>query len=130
MEVTERVAASVKDIIAPRSTTPGAVEGLLQGINSRGLLYFVIYDLVYGHRVRCDIPDTLKPCALSAFDRRVLVTGMVARDAEGHPRHITVEEIEPISSEELPRSIRGLDPEFTGDLSTAEYVKRGWSSTP
>src|SRR5438067_3588799 len=53
LEVTERVAASVNEIIAPRYTAPGAVAGKLQAINSRGLLYFGIYDSVFGSRVRC-----------------------------------------------------------------------------
>lgn len=128
LEVTERVAASVNEIIAPRYTAPGAVEGRLQAISSRGQLHFVIYDSVFGVRVRCDIPDTLKPRALAAFDERVLVTGLVARDAEGHPRYIKVNDIESIKPQELPQSIRDLDPDFTGDLSDAEYLKRGWSS--
>lgn len=130
LDVTERVAASVKDIIGPKYTAPGSVEGVLQAINSRGLLYFVIYDSIFGSRVRCDIPDTLKPRALAAFDERVLVTGMVARDAEGHPRYIKAHDIEPIRSEGLPQSIRGLDPDFTGGLSSTEYLKRGWASNP
>ncbi|MBM4441943.1 MAG: hypothetical protein FJ027_16125 [Candidatus Rokubacteria bacterium] len=128
--LTERAAASVKEIVTPRYTAPGSIEGRLQGINSRGILYFVVYDNVYGSRVRCDIPPGLKREALEAFDHRVVVTGMVARDAEGHPRHIAVERIEPIIASSLPQSIRGLDPDFTGNLSTAEYLKRGWSSNP
>jgi hypothetical protein len=124
--VTERVAASVNEIISPRYATPGAVEGALQAISSRGLLHFVIYDSIFGARVRCDIPSALKARALNAFDERVLVTGMVARDSEGHPRHIKVVSIEPIRTEELPQSIRGVDPDFTGDLTTDEYLKRGW----
>lgn len=127
LEVTERVAASVNEIIAPRYTAPGAVEGMLQAISSRGVLHFVIYDSIFGARVRCDIPDTLKPVALAAFDERVLVTGIVSRDAEGHPRDIKVRHIETIRPEGLPQSIRGLDPDFTGGLPTAEYLKRGWS---
>jgi len=129
LEVTERVAASVNEIIAPRYTAPGAVEGMLQAINSRGLLYFVIYDSIFGARVRCDIPPALKTRALAAFDERVLVTGMVARDIEGHPRYIKAQDIEPIKQEGLPQSIRGLDPDFTGGLSSAEYLKRAWSGT-
>lgn len=129
LEITERVAASVNEIIAPRYTAPGAVEGMLQAMSSRGILHFVIYDSIFGARVRCDIPDALKPAALAAFDERVLVTGIVARDAEGHPRHIKARHIETIRPEGLPQSIRGLDPDFTAGLSTAEYLKRGWSGT-
>lgn len=126
LEVTERVAASVREIIAPRYTAPGAVEGTLQAINSRGLLYFVIYDSIFGARVRCDIPDRLKPDALAAFDHRVLVSGMVARDAEGHPRHIQVQSIDAIDPKALPQSLP-VDPDFTGGLEIGDYLRRGWS---
>lgn len=126
-DVTERVAASVKEIIGPKYSAPGAVEGRLQAINSHGLLYFVIYDAIFGSRVRCDIPPRLKPEALTAFDERVLVTGTVARDADGRPRHITAEKIEVLSSANLPQSIRGIDPDFTGDMESSQYAKRWWS---
>jgi hypothetical protein len=127
LDVTERVAAAVKDIIGPKYTAPGTVEGVLQAIYSRGMLYFVIYDSIYGGRVRCDIPDKLKTQALSAFDESVLVSGMVSRDSEGHPRYIKASNIEKIGTEELPQSIRGLDPDFTGTLTSAEYLKQRWS---
>ena len=126
LNITGRVAASVKDIIGPKYTAPGSVEGVLQGINSRGLLYFVIYDSIYGSRIRCDIPDTLKSAALDAFDQRVLVSGMVARDAEGHPRHVSVERIEPIGTGTLPDDLPA-DPDFTDGLEIGEFLKRRWS---
>ena len=126
LNITGRVAASVKEIIEPKSVAPGAVEGILQIINSRGELYFIIYDMAYGTRVRCDVPASLKRKAIDSFDERVLVTGMVSRDAEGHPRYVRVQGIETVETDALPQSIRGLDPDFTGDLSSAEYVKRGW----
>jgi hypothetical protein len=127
-DITERVAAAVNEIIGPKYTAPGAVDGVLQAINSRGTLYFTIYDSVFGSRVQCDIPDRLKGDALAAFDERVLVSGLVARDAEGHPRHVKAERIERLGALELPQSIRGLDPDFTGPLSSSEYVKRSWSA--
>lgn len=126
LNVTERVAASVKEIIEPKYSVPGAVEGFLQIINSHGGLYFIIYDIAYGTRVRCDVPEVLKRRAIDSFDQRVLVTGMVSRDSEGHPRYVRVQGIEIIDTDALPQSIRGLDPDFTGDLSSTEHVKRGW----
>lgn len=112
LNVTERVAASVKDIIGPKYTALGSVEGLLLAINARGLLYFVIYDSIYGSRVRCDIPDRLKREALDAFEKRVLVAGMVARDREGHPRHVAVDSIRRLDAETLPDDLPA-DPDFT-----------------
>jgi hypothetical protein len=127
LNVTERVAASVNEIIGPKYSAPGSVEGTLQAINSHGTLHFTIYDSVWGTRVRCDIPGRLKAAALAAFDERVLVTGIVARDAGGHPRHVKVETIDRVDSTTLPDSIRGIDPDFTGDLDSSDYLKRGWS---
>ena len=127
LDVTERVAASVNEIIGPKYSMPGSVEGILQAINSHGTLYFTIYESVWGSRVRCDIPTNLKAIALAAFDERVIVTGIVARDAAGHPRHVKAETIERIDLPPLPESIRGLDPDFTGGMDSGEYLKRGWS---
>lgn len=127
LDVTERVVASINEIIGPRYTAPGSVDGLLQAINSHGTLYFTIYDTVWAARVRCDIPDHLKGKALAAFDERVLVTGLVARDANGHPRNIKVETLERVDVRQLPQSIRGIDLDFTGGMESSEYLKRGWS---
>jgi hypothetical protein len=124
--VTARVAASVKDIIGPKYTAPGAVEGTLQAINAHGLLYFVIYDSIYGSRVRCDIPDRLKRDALDAFEQRVLVSGTVARDSEGHPRHVTVTDIRPLNAEVFPDDLPA-DPDFTDGLEIGAFLKRRWS---
>lgn len=126
LNVTARVAAAVKDIIGPKYSAPGAVEGVLQAINAHGLLYFVIYDSVYGSRVRCDIPDRLKRAALDAFEKRVLVGGMVARDSEGHPRHVSVDSIRSLDAEALPDDLPA-DPDFTDGLEIGEFLRRRWS---
>jgi hypothetical protein len=130
LEVTERVVASINEIVGPRYTAPGSVDGLLQAINSRGRLYFTIYDAVWAARARCDIPDRLKAEALEAFDQRVLVTGLVSRDAHGHPRHIKVETLERVDVGQLPHSIRGIDPDFTGGMESSEYLNEPGQAMP
>lgn len=128
IDVTERAAAAVNDLIGPRYTAPGSVEGTLQAINSHGHLYFVVYDNIWGGRVRCDIPESLKRKALDVFDQRVLVRGLVSTDAAGHPRHVKVEGIDPLPGRDrLPQSIRGLDPDYTAGFDVAEYVRKRWS---
>lgn len=125
---TERVAATVNEIMGPKYTAVGSVEGTLQAINSHGTLYFAIYDSVWGGRVKCDIPDALKPKALSAFDQRVLVHGVVSTDATGHPRHVKVDDIVSLPTrQELPQSLRGIDPDYTGGLGVGAYVKKRWT---
>ncbi len=128
LALTERAAATVDDIIGPKYTAPGTVEGTLQAIHSRGELYFAIYDSIWGGRVKCDIPEALKRKALDAFDQRVLVRGIVSTDASGHPRQVKVEHIEALPDrDQLPQSIRGLDPDYTAGLDVADYVTKRWA---
>lgn len=68
------------------------------------------------------IPDKSKRAALEAFHQRVLV----ARDSEGRPRHLTAQSIQQIAPETLPSSLP-IDPDFTGGLDVAEYLRRNWS---
>lgn len=129
LSVTQRVAAAVDDLIAPKSSAPGSVDGRLQGINSHGRWTFTVYESIWGGRVVCDLPDGLRPRAFSLFDQRVLVTGIVARDASGRPRHVRAEKIEAMgASADLPQSLLGLDPDFTGSMPTEEYVKKRWGA--
>lgn len=128
LDLTERAAAAVNDLIGPKYTAIGSVEGILQGINSHGTLYFAVYDSIWGGRVKCDIPLDLKPKALNAFDKRVLVRGMVSTDVAGHPRYVKVEDIDEFPvRDELPQSLRGIDPDYTDGLAVEEYLKKRWA---
>jgi hypothetical protein len=128
LEVTERVAATVDEIIGPKYTATGSVEGKLQTISSHGRLFFNVYDSIWGGRVRCEFPEALTPQALNAFDRRVLVTGIVSTDAAGHPRVVKVEAIRELPERaELPQSLKGIDPDYTGGRDVSEYTKKRWT---
>lgn len=128
LALTERVAASVDEIMGPKHTAIGSVEGILQVISSRGALHFAIYDRVWGGRVKCEIPEQLKSRALAVFDQRVLVHGIVSTDAAGHPRHVKVQDIEELPGRErLPQSLKGIDPDYTAGMDVAEYVKKRWA---
>jgi len=128
LALTERVAAAVNDIIGPKHSAIGSVEGTLQAIHSHGELYFAIYDSVWGSRVKCDIPQELKPKALAAFDQRVIVRGIVSTDAAGHPRHVKVQEIQELPKrDQLPQSLRGIDADYTAGLDVSTYVKKRWA---
>lgn len=129
LDITERVAATVNEIIGPKYTAPGSVEGTLQAINSHGTLYFAICDSIWAGRVQCDMPNRLKVDAIRLFDQRVLVRGQVTTDAGGHPRRVKAESIEPLPERaDLPQSLRGLDRDYTGGLSSSEYLKRQWTA--
>lgn len=128
LALTERVVAAVNDLIGPKYTALTSVEGRLEAINAHGGLFFNVYDSAWGGRVRCDFPESLKEDALKAFDQRVLVHGVVKTDAAGHPRHVRVERLERLPlRKELPQSLRGIDRDYTGGLTSSEYLKKRWS---
>ena len=128
LELTQRAAATVDDLIAGRYRAIGSVEGTLQLISSHVTPYFAIYDDIWGARVRCDFPEAMKQTALETFDRRVVVRGIVTSDASGRPRHVKVEELAPLPPRDaLPQSLRGADRGFTGSLDSAEYLRKRWT---
>jgi hypothetical protein len=126
--LTQRAAAAVDDLIAGKYRSIGSVEGRLQVLSTHTTPYFAVYDDVWGARVRCEFPDSLKSAALNAFDQRVVVRGVVLSDVGGRPRHVKVEDLTPLPSrDDLPQSLRGADREFTGRLDAAEYIRRRWA---
>jgi hypothetical protein len=128
LDVTERTAAAVNEIIGPKYTGPGSVEGILQAINSHGDLYIVVYDSTWGGRVQCEVPARLKRDALDLFDERVLVMGQITTDASGHPRKVKAEKISPMPKrDDLPQSLRGLDRDYTEGLPSSQYLKKQWA---
>lgn len=127
-EITERAAATVEDLIGPKYTAPGSVEGRLQGVNSRGVWTFTIYEHLWGGRVVCILPETLRHKALELFDQRVMVTGTVSTDASGHPRHVKVATLESVpEAAALPQTLRGIDPDYTSGIESSAYVKKRWA---
>lgn len=82
----------------------GSVEGKLELLSgSEGHpLFFRVQDRVNNVIVRCLIRDELLDDALSAFRKRVIVSGIIKSDNSGIPRTISVENIETIP-ESLPQ---------------------------
>jgi hypothetical protein len=128
LELTQRAAATVDDLVAGKFRAIGSVEGTLQLLSTHTTPYFAIYDDVWGGRVRCEFPDKLKSLALNAFDQRVVVRGTVTSDVAGRPRHVKVDDLVVLPArEQLPQSLRGADRDFTGPLDAGEYIRRRWA---
>ena len=89
----------------------GSVEGKLQTITERGTLQFVVFDSLYDKGVNCFIDEDLVHEAVSAFGKRVIVTGMVQYEQGGRPVSIRVDEIRVLKEPaELPpiKTLRGI----------------------
>jgi hypothetical protein len=58
--------------------------------------------------------------------RRIIASGKVCSNMKGEPLRVEAEEIKVLRrKEELPSiaALSGIDPHFTGELSTEEYIR-------
>lgn len=71
----------------------GSVEGNLQTISVRGTPQFVVFDSLYHKGVNCFMGEGVLEDAMRAFQKRVVVTGMVQYDKDSRPVSIKVDSI-------------------------------------
>lgn len=127
LEITQRVAAAVDDLIGEKFESIGSVEGRLETISAHGTLSLTVYESLTGRAVKCDLAQNLKPQALAAFEKRVLVRGTVIRDSSGRARRIRAERLEVFPDEKsMPESVIGIDKDFTEGMDTAEFLDKRW----
>jgi hypothetical protein len=120
-------ASKVTAILKTRFKSIGSVVGKLEVISVHGPPRFNVYDAVTHKAVSCHFePERLEDIA-AALGRRVVVTGVVHRNAHGEPLKVEKPELRILSSTDEPPSVRdliGLVPDLTGDLSAEEYVRK------
>jgi hypothetical protein len=129
VRISDLVRSNAKAAIAPRETSVGSVTGVLDVLNARrrGPMRGSIYNPRTRHAVTCLVPVESADAFVEAFGRRVLVGGTLQRNELGQVISVEVAELQV-----LPEGFRtptvdellGLDPSWTGDLSTADYLAR------
>jgi hypothetical protein len=125
--VSEKAAVNVSKLLEPRSKTIGSVAGKLEVISVHGPPRFNVYDVLTKRAVRCRFEaDRLSEVA-AALGRKVVVTGIVHRNANGDPIRVERPELRVLPDDaELPTTadLVGLVPDLTGDLSAEEHIRR------
>jgi len=126
--LTTEAIANIAELIPERQRSLGAVEGKLETISVRGgHPKFTIYLSRTNKAVACRIPEgMLLEEAKQTLGKRVLVTGIVRSNARGEPLSVEAEHIRAFRApDQLPktRNLHGIDPNFTGGLSSDEYVR-------
>jgi hypothetical protein len=125
--VTEQAGVNVRKLLEPKSTAIGSIAGRLEVISVHGPPRFNVYDVVTKRAVRCRFERARLEEVAAALGRGVVVTGIVARNANGEPLSVERPELRILPQDsELPttRDLIGLAPDLTGDLSAEEYVRR------
>lgn len=102
----ERFALRPTDAPAPMSALTarvrdlGEVTGRVQAMHAHSGNWFSLYDLLHGRRVKVTVPAELVPEMDLWWRQLVTVSGIVTRDADGHP--VSVAELRRVEVHEPP----------------------------
>ena len=89
----------------------GTLDGRLEAIQDKSGLSFSVRDPVFSQAIRCFFPEALLPKALTAFRKRVEVSGIIHYRKNGKPVRIDVADIELLPDDaDLPSlaDVRGI----------------------
>lgn len=126
ISVTTKAAETLRELLPPRRKELSSVEGKLETISIHKTKKFIIYESISGKGVTCILrKEDLFAQAMEALGQKVAVSGEVSFNIKNEPCMVTVDVLRPLGKGELPtaRELLGSDPDFTGDLSTDEYIR-------
>ena len=128
VDVSEKASKTINDLLPVVRDSIGSVEGRLEEISIHRRKKFVVYHAVTKKAVNCLFhDDALLDRVIAALGERVVVIGNVFSNAKAEPVRIDVIEFQLLdSSRRIPTTaeLTGSDPNFTGDLSTDEFIRR------
>lgn len=127
--ISQTFEASIERIVGDDQVSDGSVDGSLEMINfHRGANKFNIYPTVGPDRVACHFPGDLLEKAIASVGRYVRVSGKLKHKTRDRFLYgIEVESVEALPDEaSLPsfQELRGIAPDFTGGLTSEEFVRR------
>ncbi|HEX5245513.1 MAG TPA: hypothetical protein VFW41_00135 [Gaiellaceae bacterium] len=125
--VRQDAAEKVALILRPQFKGVGSVVGKLEVISVHGPAKFNVYDVLTKKAVSCRFEREKQDEIAAALGRRVVVTGIVHRNAHGDPVKVEKPELRILPDGIEPPSARdliGLVPDMTGALSAEEYIRK------
>jgi hypothetical protein len=130
-EITRKSAAHIEQLIPVASQSIGSVEGTLEVISIHRSNRFIVYEQRTGKAVSCfygKLP--LLDVVTDALGKRVVASGELSRNAKGEPIKLKLNDesqLKVFGSAAYPSyellKLSGSDPEFTGDMSTEEFIR-------
>lgn len=123
VELTEELGEQLAVLQPFERRMPGSVRGQLVGLNvSRGNRASL--RLPNKRIVRVGFETTLRGELKDALYQEVELRGLVKQDGDGRVFHVRAEEVGVLTKPDIRWSdLFGIDPEFTGDLATSEYLE-------
>ncbi len=123
--MSHNLVANVDVLIGPFYSAIGSVEGTLDTISLHRSPRIFVYHSLTRKAVRCKFPLDMLENVRSALGKRVIVSGIVQYNRQGDPVRVDMEEIRILGLNQLPstQELSGSDETFTGDMSTAEFLR-------
>lgn len=111
-------------VLSPRYQAFGSITGKLEMISVHRGRTFNIYESRTHRAVKCTFAEELFEPVKAALGKAVIARGLLARNENGDPIRLNVRKLLPWPLTAQPRidDIYGIDPQFTGDLSTKDYL--------
>lgn len=125
---TQRVAASVDELLRGEHEEWGTVVGALETLTIHGRTCFSIWDEITGRRIECFIPRERWDEVYRAFGKRVAVHGLIQYDRLGKPAKIHVRDLRVKRGWDNMVRAADLPPiDITRGVEPSEYVRRIWN---
>lgn len=130
IELTAATEKTIESLVGVHHRSVGSLEGKIELVSTHTpYRRFNLYHAVTNRAIKCNLPQEMEAGVIEVMKqkRRVVVSGIIAHNAKGEP--ISIEVKRPLRflkrEEELPspRDILGMDRDFTGSLSTEEYLR-------
>jgi len=122
-----KIAIDLGQLINIRYQESGSVEGKLEMISIHGVPRFTVYHAITRHSIRCKFDTRLfMDVVRNALGERVIVSGIVYFNYKHEPIRVELENLAILPREDelpSPSEIRGIAPDFTGELTTEEYIR-------
>jgi hypothetical protein len=126
-EISRVAFENIRQITQIRDSAIGSVEGTIETLSIHGRPRFLIYESRTRKAVSCQFSrDMWFEKIKDIMGKRVIVSGLLHYNMKGEPHRVELEQIRLMKDRtELPgiKELGGSDPEFTGGLSTEEYIK-------
>lgn len=131
VSVTESGAKTLQDLLPPRREEKGSVEGTLETISIHGSKKLIIYESLSRKGVTCILrKEESLDLAKEALGKKIVVSGEILFNIKDEPVRVMIENLRDLRilglGKKFPTAaqLTGSDPNFTGDLSTDEYIER------
>ncbi len=122
--ITNNTGRHIEELQEPRFRAIGSITGSLDMVSVHGTETFNVYERRTARRIPCRFDRADLDLVRQAFGHQVRVSGVVHRNARGDIVSIDKPTVEVLIDEGGPvPDIRGLAPDFTGDMSVGEYLR-------